>query len=67
MAYEDNQSDIPLPQGNDTKRKSAALLPKYFRTAANRKFLESTVDQLIQPGVIEKVDGYIGRKTTPAF
>ena len=67
MAYEDNQSDIPLPQGNDTKRKSAALLPKYFRTAANRKFLESTVDQLIQPGVIEKVDGYLGRKTTPAF
>ena len=49
------------------QRKSSDLLPKYFRTVANEKFLSATLDQLINPGVVEKVDGYIGRRNAKAF
>ena len=57
---------LPIP-GNENKRKTADLLPRFFRTEANKKFLESTLDQLTQPGVAEKVNGYIGRKNAKAF
>jgi len=68
MAYNDNQKDFPLPAGgNNNKRESASLLPKYFRTKINQKFLSSTLDQLIQPGVAEKIDAYYGRKTAKSF
>ena len=56
------QDENGIPVNGDNKRKSADLLPRYFRTTANKKFLSSTIDQLIQPGQIEKVDGYIGRR-----
>jgi hypothetical protein len=42
-------------------------LPRFFRTQANNKFLQATLDQLIQPGVAEKVNGYIGRRNAKAF
>ena len=61
------QDESPIPTGNNAKRKSADLLPRYFRTTANKKFLSSTLDQMMQPGVIEKVDGFIGRKDAKAF
>ena len=64
MANED--AKIPLGK-NNSQRKSSDLLPKYFRTVANEKFLSATLDQLINPGVVEKVDGYIGRKNAKAF
>jgi hypothetical protein len=68
MAYNNDQSDQPLPGGNENrKRQSASHLPKYYRTPANKKFLASTMDQLIQPGVVEKLNGYVGRKTAKAF
>jgi hypothetical protein len=51
----------------DGKRRSRDLLPRFFRTTANNKFLQSTLDQLTQPGVAEKIDGYFGRKTAKAF
>jgi hypothetical protein len=68
MAYENNQSDFPLPAGgNEGSRKSENLLPKYFRTDANSKFLQATLDQLVQPGVAEKLNGYYGRQISKAY
>ena len=68
MAYTNDQAEQPLPNSDgSSKRKSENHLPKYFRTPANKKFLSSTVDQLIQPGVVEKLNGYIGRKSAKAF
>ena len=63
MAYNDDQKPTNLPAGKSTKRKSADHLPRYFRTQVNNKFLSSTIDQLIQPGVAEKLSGYFA---TPA-
>jgi len=67
MAFEDRQTEFPLPGDGSGKRKSEIHLPKYFRTEANTKFLSSTLDQLLQPGVAEKLNGYFGRKTATAF
>ena len=41
MAYEDNQNEYPIPDRNDSKRTNASLLPRYFRTDANKKFIGS--------------------------
>ena len=67
MAYNDSQNESPLPTPGNTKRTAADLLPKFFRTEANRKFLQGTIDQLIQPGVAEKLNGFVGRKTAKAY
>lgn len=67
MAYEDRQTEFSLPGDGSGKRKSEIHLPKYFRTEANTKFLSSTLDQLLQPGVAEKLNGYFGRKTATAY
>ena len=54
-------------------RRTVAQLPAYYRTDANERFLSSTVDQLIQPGSLERLDGYVGRqyaytrKTTDSY
>ena len=52
---------------NNGKRRTSELLPRFYRTTANNKFLQSTLDQLTQPGVAEKIDGYFGRETAKAF
>lgn len=63
-----DQEEINLPGDNNNDRKTSLdLLPKYFRTDANKKFLSATLDPLIQDGVIDKVNGYLGRKTAKAF
>jgi hypothetical protein len=67
MAYNDNQNENPLPVPGNEKRSASDLIPKFFRTEANRKFLQGTIDQLIQPGVAEKLSGFVGRKTAKAF
>ena len=67
MAYDDNQNDPALPADSPIKRTSVNHLPKYFRTRKNKKFLSATFDQMIQPGVAEKVNGYYGRKITDAY
>jgi len=68
MAYNNDQSEQPLPAGDDgRKRKSSSHLPRYFRTQPNKKFLNSTLDQLIQPGVVEKLNAYVGRETAKAY
>ena len=67
MAYNDNQNENPLPVPGNNKRSASDLIPKFFRTEANRKFLQGTIDQMIQPGVAEKLSGYVGRKTAKAY
>tara|TARA_B110000285_G_scaffold132392_1_gene148607 strand:+ start:4170 stop:19922 length:15753 start_codon:yes stop_codon:yes gene_type:complete len=68
MAYDKDQMEPALPGGDDSiRRKSENHLPRYFRTSHNSKFLSSTLDQLIQPGVAEKLNGYLGRKVSKAF
>ncbi len=47
--------------------KSINLLPEFLRTDKNSKFLSSTVDQLIQPPSLERLDGFIGSKLTPTY
>jgi hypothetical protein len=53
-------SELPI-------RKSVELLPKVFQTETNDKFLSGVVDPLIQPGVLQKTTGYIGRKFGKTF
>jgi hypothetical protein len=67
MAFNNDQNDFPLPMPGDENRQTANLLPKYFRTVANKKFLNSTLDQMIQPGVAEKISAYYGRKTAKSY
>ena len=67
MAYDNDQKEFPLPNNGKGNQKSVALLPKYFRTQTNQKFLESTLDQMVQPGVAEKLNGFIGRKESKAY
>ena len=66
MAYEDNQNEYPIPGRNDSKRTNASLLPRYFRTDANKKFIGSTLDQLTSPGVVEKLNGFVGSREAKA-
>jgi len=66
MAYEDNQNEYPIPGRNDSKRTNASLLPRYFRTDANKKFVGSTLDQLTSPGVVEKLNGFVGSREAKA-
>ena len=71
MAYNANQEEYPLPAGDQSnsdqhRRTSAEHLPKYFRTAHNKKFLSATLDQLLNPGVAEKISSYYGRRIATA-
>lgn len=50
-----SQSQLPI-------RKSSDLLPQVFRTDNNSKFLGATLDALTQPGVLQKLTGYMGRR-----
>jgi len=38
------------------------LLPEIFRTTTNEKFLNATLDQIVQRPQLRKVEGYIGRR-----
>jgi hypothetical protein len=69
MAYNNDQEEFPLPVNNqtETERNSANLLPRFFRTPTNKKFLYSTLDQLLSPGTVEKISAFYGRKTAKAF
>ena len=67
MTFKNDQKEIALPTVNNQLRSSVSFLPRFFRTEANKKFLQSTIDQLIQPGVAEKINGYVGKKTAKSF
>ena len=42
------------------------LIPKIYQSDANKKFIQATVDQLIQSGTVNKVNGFIGRENAKA-
>ena len=67
MAYDNEQNEYPLPADGKKTRASETLLPRYFRTEVNKKFLQATLDQLTQPGVAEKLNGYYGREISKAY
>ena len=46
------------PFGNNST--AVNLLPKFYQTATNSKFLNATIEQLYQPGSTEKINE-IGR------
>ena len=66
MAYNENQNESALPVGDNAQRSSADHLPRYFRTDSNKKFLSATLDQLLNPGVAEKISAYYGRRIAKA-
>ena len=45
---------------------SSNFLPRVYRSDANKKFIQATVDQLVQPGTVKKINGYIGRQNSKA-
>ena len=57
-----SQNEPKLPLSKNETRSSSDLLPRFYRTESNKKFLKSTIDQLIQPGTVKKLNGYIGRQ-----
>lgn len=68
MAFNDDQREPSLPGGNPTyKRETANHLPRYFRTEFNKKFLNATMDQMLNPGQVEKLNVFYGRKNAKAF
>jgi len=54
---------------NSTKnqRRSFNLLPTYFQTENNNKFLSSTLDQLYKVPSLTRINGYVGTKITPTY
>jgi hypothetical protein len=63
MAFNNNQFDPPPSTSDNVDKTSLTFLPKYFRTSANQKFLNATIDQMISEGDVEKISAFIGRKT----
>ena len=55
MADKFPKSGLPI-------RKTVELLPSIFRSDTNDKFMSAVVDPLVQPGSLEKLVGYIGRR-----
>ena len=51
----------------DNTRKSVDLLPAYFRTEKNNKFLSSTLDQFMSVPQLNRVDAFVGSKNTPNY
>jgi hypothetical protein len=48
-------------------KKSSNLLPTFFQTDKNAKFLSSTIDQFIQTPALERLDGFIGSKLSKNY
>jgi hypothetical protein len=61
-----DQNESGLPLSNADNRATANLLPRFYRTDSNKKFLQSTLDQLTQPGQVKKVNGFIGKQNAKA-
>jgi len=55
-------SDKIFPDSQIPIRRTVDLLPQIFKTEANSKFLGATLDPLVQPGVLQKNVGYIGKR-----
>jgi hypothetical protein len=55
-------ADKIFPKSGLPIRRSVELLPVVFQTDTNDKFLSGVLDPLVQPGVLDKVVGYVGRR-----
>jgi hypothetical protein len=55
-------ADKKFPQSGLPIRKTVELLPTVFRSDANDKFMSAVVDPLVQPGTLQKLVGYVGRR-----
>jgi len=55
-------TDKVFPQSQLPIRRTVELLPVVFQTSTNDKFMSAVVDPLVQPGVLEKTVGYVGRR-----
>jgi hypothetical protein len=62
----DNQSENAPPIDPNQKRKTDSLLPRFYRTDINKKFIAGTLDQLIQTGTVKRLNGFIGRQNAKA-
>ena len=56
-----------MSKKKNIEKKSVNLLPAFFRTEKNSKFLSSTVDQLIKTPELTRLDGYVGSKLSPNY
>jgi len=45
-----------------TRIRTVDLLPEIFRTETNKKFLAATLEQVVQPAKLRRVQGYIGKR-----
>ena len=63
MAYSENTTPVNR-ENKDKHRNSADLLPLFFRTEANKKFLGSTLDSFISKGQLERLNGFVGARDT---
>ena len=61
-----SEEELGVPIDNNSKRKSERFIPRFFRSDSNKKFLSSTVDNLIQNGTVRRLNGYIGRQNSKA-
>jgi hypothetical protein len=57
-------ADNVNPGGN--KSLGINFLPNFFKTDANKRFIQATVDQLMQPGTVKKINGFVGREYAKA-
>lgn len=48
-------------------RKTLNFLPEVFKTSTNKKFLAATLDQLVSEPDLSRINGFIGRKFSPAY
>ena len=62
----EQQNEYGLPIGKGEKRRTAGLLPRFYRTEPNKKFIQATIDQLTQSGTVKKLNGFIGRQNAKA-
>jgi len=51
-----------FPKSGLPIRRSVDLLPQVFQTPTNEKFMAGVIDPLIQPGVLQKTVGYVGKR-----
>jgi hypothetical protein len=64
-----SNDEYPLPVTIDdqNKRQSSRHLPRFFRSEQNEKFLSGVLDPLLQPGKLNRINSYVGRKDIPNF
>ena len=55
-------ADKNYPNSGIPIRKTSELLPRVFQTDTNDKFMSAVVDPLVQPGKLQKIVGYAGRR-----